>query len=40
MIADLSRSGIIIMTFMRAEMKKRGERDLGRFYEYGLKLTF
>ena len=37
MIADFKQTMNNRYDFMRAEMKKRGERDLGRFYEYGLK---
>lgn len=37
MISDFKQTMNNRYDFMRAEMKKRGERDLGRFYEYGLK---
>lgn len=39
MVADFKQTMNNRYDFMRAEMKKRGERDLGRFYEYGLKPT-
>lgn len=40
MVADFKQTMNNRYDYMRAEMKKRGERDLGRFYEYGLEPNF
>lgn len=37
MVADFKQTMNYRYDYMRAEMKKRGERELGRFYEYGLE---
>ncbi|MDM0091982.1 FtsK/SpoIIIE domain-containing protein [Streptococcus sp. VTCC 12814] len=37
MVADFKQTMNNRYDYMRAEMKKRGERELGRFYEYGLE---